>query len=257
MPAVTVVLGLAVAILADRLSPRARTLSKTIIFLPMAISMVGAAMIWRFIYDAGPAGQPQIGLQNAIIGLFGMDPVAWLAAEPVPPQQPVADGGAALVAGRVLDGAALGRRQGRAGRHPRGGPHRRRQRAADLLPGRGPADQGHDHHRLHHRHHRRDEDLRHRLRDDQRQLQHQRDRQRVLQPADHQLQQRRRRGDRRDADARGDPDHDLPGAALQGRGGRTHDRLTATTAAAAPPRPAARQKAGGGHATPTRPRPAG
>ena len=70
---------------------------------------------------------------------------------------------------------------------------------------------------------RRDEDLRHRLRDDQRQLQHQRARQRVLQPAVHQLQQRRGGGDRRDADDRGHPGHDLPGAALPGRGGQPHE----------------------------------
>ena len=78
VPAATVILGLAVAILADRLGPSGEKLSKTLIFLPMAISMVGAATIWRFVYDAAPAGQPQIGLQNAIVGVFGGDPVAWL-----------------------------------------------------------------------------------------------------------------------------------------------------------------------------------
>ena len=52
MPTVTVILGLAVAVLADRLRPRGEKLSKTIIFLPMAISMVGAATIWRFVYEA-------------------------------------------------------------------------------------------------------------------------------------------------------------------------------------------------------------
>ena len=59
-------------------APRARSSSKTVIFLPMAISMVGAATIWRFIYYAAPAGQPQIGLLNAFLGVFGADPVAWL-----------------------------------------------------------------------------------------------------------------------------------------------------------------------------------
>jgi alpha-glucoside transport system permease protein len=78
VPAVTVVLGLAVATLADRLNAKGENLSKTIIFLPMAISMVGAATIWRFVYDAAPKGQPQIGLQNALLGVFGKDPVAWL-----------------------------------------------------------------------------------------------------------------------------------------------------------------------------------
>ena len=56
VPAVTVVLGLAVATLADRLGPTGEKVSKTVIFLPMAISMVGAATIWRFVYYAAPAG---------------------------------------------------------------------------------------------------------------------------------------------------------------------------------------------------------
>ena len=66
VPAACVVLGLAVATLADRLGPSGEKSSKTVIFLPMAISMVGAATIWRFVYYAAPAGQPQIGLMNAI-----------------------------------------------------------------------------------------------------------------------------------------------------------------------------------------------
>ena len=78
MPAATVVLGLGVAVLADRLRPRGEKLAKTFIFLPMAISMVGAATIWRFVYEYQPAGTPQIGLLNAIVGMFGKDPVVWL-----------------------------------------------------------------------------------------------------------------------------------------------------------------------------------
>ena len=50
VPTFTVVLGLAVAVLADRLRPTAEKLSKSIIFLPMAISGVASAAIWRFIY---------------------------------------------------------------------------------------------------------------------------------------------------------------------------------------------------------------
>ena len=78
VPAVTVVLGLTVAVLADRLRPGGEKFSKTIIFLPMAISMIGAATIWRFVYAAEPKGQPQIGIQNALIGVFGWGPIAWL-----------------------------------------------------------------------------------------------------------------------------------------------------------------------------------
>jgi alpha-glucoside transport system permease protein len=78
VPAVTVVLGLLVATLADRLRPNGEKFAKTIIFLPMAISMVGAATIWRFVYYAAPAGQPQIGGLNAVLEVFGKDPIAWL-----------------------------------------------------------------------------------------------------------------------------------------------------------------------------------
>ncbi len=78
VPAATVVIGLAVAVLSDRLRPSAEKFAKTIIFLPMAISMVGAATVWRFVYAFRPPGQEQIGLQNAVVGVFGKDPVPWL-----------------------------------------------------------------------------------------------------------------------------------------------------------------------------------
>jgi alpha-glucoside transport system permease protein len=81
VPAATVVLGLGVAVLADRLGPQSEKLSKSIIFLPMAISGVGQATIWRFIYEARPEGEPQIGLQNAVWTALGFDPVAWLQVD--------------------------------------------------------------------------------------------------------------------------------------------------------------------------------
>jgi alpha-glucoside transport system permease protein len=81
VPAVTVAMGLAVATMADRLGPQSEKLSKSIIFLPMAISGVGAATIWRFIYESRPEGETQIGLQNAIWTAFGFDPVAWLQVD--------------------------------------------------------------------------------------------------------------------------------------------------------------------------------
>ncbi len=78
VPATTVVLGLGVAVLADRLKPSAEKLAKTIIFMPMAISAVGAATVWRFIYATQPEGQAQIGILNAIWTKLGGSPVAWL-----------------------------------------------------------------------------------------------------------------------------------------------------------------------------------
>ncbi len=78
VPALTVAFGLGVAVLADRLGPQGEKLTKSTIFLPMAISGVGQATIWRFIYETRPEGEPQIGLQNAIVTVLGFDPVAWL-----------------------------------------------------------------------------------------------------------------------------------------------------------------------------------
>jgi alpha-glucoside transport system permease protein len=77
-PLAAVLLGLAVAVLVDRLRSNAEKTAKTIIFLPMAISAVGAATVWRFIYASNPPSQDQIGLQNAIITKLGFDPVPWL-----------------------------------------------------------------------------------------------------------------------------------------------------------------------------------
>jgi len=72
----TVVLGMLVAVLADRV--RYEALAKAIIFMPMAISFVGAGVIWKFVYSFGTA-QVQIGLLNKIVTSLGFDPIAWLS----------------------------------------------------------------------------------------------------------------------------------------------------------------------------------
>ena len=74
-------LGLLIAVLADR--SKVDRVAKTLIFLPMAISFVGASIIWRFVYSYQPAGAPQIGLLNAILGAVGISPVSWLTGEPL------------------------------------------------------------------------------------------------------------------------------------------------------------------------------
>jgi alpha-glucoside transport system permease protein len=71
----TVITGLLVAVLADR-SKFERT-AKSLIFMPMAISFVGASVIWNFIYEVNPPDQPQIGLLNAIIVALGGQPHGW------------------------------------------------------------------------------------------------------------------------------------------------------------------------------------
>ncbi len=78
VPTMSVVIGLLVAVLADKLKARGESIAKSVIFLPMAISFVGAATIWGFIYDADLRGGGQIGLLNAIVVALGFDPVVWL-----------------------------------------------------------------------------------------------------------------------------------------------------------------------------------
>ncbi len=72
-----VVLGLLIATLADRSS--FESTAKALIFLPMAISLVGAGVIWKFIYAVRDASDTQIGLLNAIVTAFGGEPQAWTA----------------------------------------------------------------------------------------------------------------------------------------------------------------------------------
>jgi alpha-glucoside transport system permease protein len=71
----SVVFGLLVAVLADR-SKFERT-SKSLIFLPMAISFVGASVIWNFMYVTRSGDVPQIGLLNAITVALGGSPHPW------------------------------------------------------------------------------------------------------------------------------------------------------------------------------------
>ena len=80
---VTVAMGLLVAVLADR--SKFERLAKSLIFMPMAISFVGAGVIWNFIYEVKPPDVPQIGLLNAIITALGGTPHAWPAFTQIAP----------------------------------------------------------------------------------------------------------------------------------------------------------------------------
>jgi len=75
-----VISGLIVALLADR--SKMEKVAKSLIFLPMAISFVGAGVIWKFMYAFRAAGQVQLGLLNAIVTGFGADPMNWLILRP-------------------------------------------------------------------------------------------------------------------------------------------------------------------------------
>jgi alpha-glucoside transport system permease protein len=71
----SVLFGLLIAVLADRSD--FEKAAKSLIFLPMAISFVGAGIIWNFIYEYRPVTQPQIGLLNEIVVALGLTPQAW------------------------------------------------------------------------------------------------------------------------------------------------------------------------------------
>jgi len=74
--------GLLMGVLADRTDPRFETIFKALIFMPNAISMVGASVIWRFVYEFRPPSAEQIGLLNAIVTGLGGQSQAWLLLQP-------------------------------------------------------------------------------------------------------------------------------------------------------------------------------
>lgn len=76
VPAAATALGLLVAVLADRVWWG--TAAKTLVFMPMAISFVGASVIWKFVFDFRGADSAQIGILNAIVTGLGGEPQAWV-----------------------------------------------------------------------------------------------------------------------------------------------------------------------------------
>jgi len=81
VPAVVVAFGVIVAVLADKLSAGGEKLTKSLVFLPMAISAVSASAIWLLVYAYNNPGQAQTGLLNAIWVALGGEPQTWLAIE--------------------------------------------------------------------------------------------------------------------------------------------------------------------------------
>jgi alpha-glucoside transport system permease protein len=72
-------LGVLLAVLTGRV--RYESAAKAFIFIPMAVSFVAAAVIWKFVYAYSPQGFTQIGLANAIGTGVGLPPVAWLVEQ--------------------------------------------------------------------------------------------------------------------------------------------------------------------------------
>ena len=96
-------LGLLTAVLFDRVKYEA--IAKSIVFLPMAISFVGAGVIWRFVYAFRPAEFAQIGVLNAIAVSLGFEPVGVVSESRN--REFFFDGSGDLVVYRLLHGAAV------------------------------------------------------------------------------------------------------------------------------------------------------
>lgn len=80
VPIVSTLVGLAYAVFIDR--TRGEKIYKILVFMPMAISFVGASIIWRFMYAYRGPEFEQIGLLNQIVVWFGGEPQQWLLNEP-------------------------------------------------------------------------------------------------------------------------------------------------------------------------------
>ncbi len=82
-PFVATAIGLLYAILVDK--ARMESFAKALIFLPMAISFVGASIIWKFVYEYRPdqPGVQQIGILNQVLVTLGIPPQQWLIESPL------------------------------------------------------------------------------------------------------------------------------------------------------------------------------
>ncbi|WP_433241899.1 carbohydrate ABC transporter permease [Streptosporangium sp. CA-135522] len=81
VPLLVTSVGLVYAVLVDR--TRFESLAKSLVFLPMAISFVGAGIIWRFVYAYRAEDQDQIGLLNQLVVALGGEPQQWLQNPPL------------------------------------------------------------------------------------------------------------------------------------------------------------------------------
>ncbi|QIK84793.1 carbohydrate ABC transporter permease [Sanguibacter sp. HDW7] len=81
VPLLSTLIGLVYAVLVDR--TRFEKAAKSLVFLPMAISMVGASVIWKFVYEYREASANQIGLLNQVLVWVGLEPQQFLLNQPL------------------------------------------------------------------------------------------------------------------------------------------------------------------------------
>jgi alpha-glucoside transport system permease protein len=81
VPTVSTIVGLAYAVFIDKSA--GEKVLKSLVFLPMAISFVGAGIIWRFVYEYRAEGFEQIGILNQVVVWLGGEPQQWLINSPL------------------------------------------------------------------------------------------------------------------------------------------------------------------------------
>lgn len=80
VPILSTFIGLVYAVLVDR--SRFEKFAKALVFLPMAISLVGASIIWKFVYDYRDSSNTQIGIANAVLKGLGFDTYKFILNDP-------------------------------------------------------------------------------------------------------------------------------------------------------------------------------
>jgi alpha-glucoside transport system permease protein len=81
VPLFTAALGLLLAVMLDRI--KHESIPKSLLFMPMAISFVGASIIFKFVYEYNEPGDVQIGLLSAIVQALGFTPSDWMLSKPL------------------------------------------------------------------------------------------------------------------------------------------------------------------------------
>jgi alpha-glucoside transport system permease protein len=81
VPIFTAVLGLLLAVMLDR--TKHESIPKSLLFMPMAISFVGASIIFKFVYEYQEPGEVQIGLLSAVVKFLGFTPSDWMLSKPL------------------------------------------------------------------------------------------------------------------------------------------------------------------------------
>jgi len=81
VPIFTAALGLLLAIMLDRI--KHESIPKSLLFMPMAISFVGASIIFKFVYEYNEPDEVQIGLLTTIVKFLGGTPSDWMLSKPL------------------------------------------------------------------------------------------------------------------------------------------------------------------------------